>query len=97
MKKRIMVFDPIRFGTTIRPPLNAEYTLHLLLSKDERDAVIGDLIEDYGRILGRFGRVRADFWFYKQGLSLLWPLVRRAGLRIGTYLWLGNLVRRLLS
>jgi hypothetical protein len=80
-----------------RPPFNAEYLIYLLLRKEERDVVIGDLIEDYGKVLERFGKPRADFWFYKQVAGSLFPLLRRALFRIGALVWLGQVLRRLIS
>jgi hypothetical protein len=80
-----------------RPPFNAEYLLYLLLRKEERDVVIGDLIECYGKIRGRFSKRRADIWFYKQVAGSLLPLLRRALLRIGALVWLGQVLRRLIS
>jgi hypothetical protein len=80
-----------------RPPFNAEYVLHLLLRKDEREVVIGDLIEEYGNILERFNKHRADLWFYKQVAGSLLPLLRRALVRIGAFVWLGRILRRLIS
>jgi hypothetical protein len=71
--------------------------LYLLLKKDERDVVIGDLIEEYGKMVKRFTRRRADIWFYKQVIGSLWPLVRRALLRVGALVWVGRILRRLIS
>jgi hypothetical protein len=82
--------------TEPRPPFNAEYVLHLLLRKDERNVVIGDLIEGYGNILERFDKRRADLWFYKQVIGSLFPLLRRAVVKIGTLVWLGRVLRRLI-
>lgn len=82
---------------TGRPPFNAEYILHILLGRDERDVVIGDLIEGYGKVMVRFNKRRADIWFYKQVGGSLLPLLRRALLRIGTLVWLGRILRRLVS
>src|SRR5690348_16686499 len=45
-----------------RPPFEAEYVLYLILGKEERAAVIGDLVEEYRLILRRFGRRRANIW-----------------------------------
>jgi hypothetical protein len=80
-----------------RPPINAEYVLHLVLGKEEREAVIGDLVQEYGRIRQRFGRRNADIWFYKQVIWSLWPFLRRALVRLGTLVWIGRLLRRLNS
>lgn len=80
-----------------RPPMNAEYLLYLLLRKEEREAVIGDLIECYNRMLRRFDKHRADLWFYKQVVGSVFPLLRRSLLRIGALVWLGRILRRLIS
>ncbi|HXM48851.1 MAG TPA: hypothetical protein VN956_13495 [Pyrinomonadaceae bacterium] len=80
-----------------RPPFNAEYVLYLLLKKEEREILIGDLFESYGQIETRFNKRRADIWFYKQVACLVLPLLRRALLRIGALVWLGRMLRRLIS
>lgn len=80
-----------------RPPFNAEYILYLLLRKEDRCIVIGDLIEGYGQILHRFNKRRADIWFCKQVAGSLFPLLRRALLRVGALVWLGRVLRRLIS
>ena len=80
-----------------RPPFNAEYLLYLFLGKEEREAVIGDLLEEYSEILERFNKRRADIWFYKQVGGSLLPLLRRTILRIGAVVWLGRILRRLIS
>jgi hypothetical protein len=86
-----------RESTSPRPPLNAEYLLYLLLRGDEREALIGDLVEVYGQVLRRFGKRRADFWFCKQVFGSLWPLLRRTFLKISALVWLGRIVRRFIS
>jgi len=80
-----------------RPPFNAEYLLHILLPSEEREFVIGDLIEEYSQVFERFGKRRADTWFYKQVAGSLLPLLRRTILRIGALVWLGRILRRLIS
>jgi len=80
-----------------RPPLNAEYVLYLVLRREERDEIVGDLIEAYGKVIKRFDKRRADIWFYKQVLGSLFPLLRRQILRIGALVWLGRILRRLIS
>jgi hypothetical protein len=82
---------------TERPPQRAEYLLFLLLSRDERDVVTGDLFECYNRIVCRFGKRRADLWYYKQVVGSLWPLLRRAIVKIGALVWLGRVLKRLIS
>jgi hypothetical protein len=80
-----------------KPPFNAEYLLYLFLRREERDAVIGDLVECYGRVFRQFGKRRANIWFYKQVAVSLFPLLRRAILRIAAFAWLGRILRRLVS
>lgn len=80
-----------------RPPFNAEYLLYLLLRKEEREVVIGDLIEEYVDIERRFGERHANFWFYKQVAGSLWPLLRRTLLKLGALVWLDRVLRRLIS
>ena len=57
----------------------------------------GDLVEEYSRILERFNKRRADIWFYKQVVGSVFPLLRRALLRIGALVWLGRILRRFVS
>jgi len=73
-----------------RPPFNAEYLLHLILPKEERAAVIGDLVEEYRCIHRRFGRRHADIWFYKQVIMSVWPFVRFTVSRIAAFVWLSR-------
>ncbi len=86
-----------RRTATMRPPFNAEYVLYLLLRSEDRDAVIGDLIQCYGKVLERFNKRRADIWFYKQVAGSVLPLLRQATFRIGALVWLGRILRRLVS
>lgn len=79
-----------------KPPVNATYMLFLLLGRVEREVVIGDLVEEYAQIIERFGKFRADIWFYRQVIGSLWPLLRRAILKIGALVWLGRALRRLI-
>lgn len=80
-----------------RPPTRAEYVLYLVLGKQEREAVIGDLVEEYGCILQRFGKTKADICFCKQVIWSLWPFLRQAFVRIASLVWIGSLIRRLNS
>jgi len=95
--RREMRSESTKAPMTARPPFNAEYILYILLRREERDVVIGDLIEDYVRVLKRFNKRRADMWFYKQVGGSLFPLLRRALVRIGALVWLGRVLRRLIS
>jgi hypothetical protein len=82
---------------SLRPPFNAEYLLYFLLRREERDAVIGDLNECYETVCRLFNKRHADIWFYKQVVWSVFPLLRRGVLRIGAFVWLGRILRRLIS
>ena len=91
------VFERKDVSATAGPPFNAEYFLYFFLQRDERDVVIGDLVECYGQVFARFGKRRADNWFYKQVIGSLWPLFKRAVLKIGALVTLGRILRRFIS
>jgi hypothetical protein len=80
-----------------QPPLNAEFILHLLLNKDEQDAIIGDLIERYGSKARRMGVRRANLWFYMEIARTTWPLLKRIAVRASGLIALGEWVRRHVS
>lgn len=93
-----LVFRPTGNDKSLpRPPLNAEYLLYFVLPRDDREVVIGDLLESYGRLLRRFSKRRADFWYYKEVVASMFPLAGRALLKIGALVWLGRVLRRLIS
>ena len=90
-----LVEDVTKLVANPRPPALAEYVLHLVLGKEEREAVIGDLVQDYRHIRRRFGKRKADFWFHKQVIWSLWPFLRRAVVKSVALVWVGKLLRRL--
>jgi hypothetical protein len=85
-------FEP----SDLRPPVNAEYALHLILSRDEAEAQIGDLIERYNQKSDRFGPRRADWWFYCEAVRLLWPAIRRTVARVSGLVALAEWIRKYL-
>lgn len=60
------------------PPRLAEKTLLLILSKTERETLIGDLAEEWLEIQSVHGRGFANVWYWEQTVLSLWPLVRKA-------------------
>jgi hypothetical protein len=53
--------------TMANPPAVAQILLPLLVRVDAREAVSGDLLEEYREArLPRLGRRRADFWYWRQ-------------------------------
>lgn len=89
--------DDSRKEVRSMPPINAEYVLHLFLRRDEREALIGDLIERYVEKCDRFGKRRADFWFYMEVGRSLWPLLKRVVGRVSGLMALCEWIRRHVS
>jgi len=54
--------------------LNAEFLLYLFLDPTNCDAIVGDLEERYRKILGKFGKHRANFWYWTQAIRSVWPI-----------------------
>jgi hypothetical protein len=75
------------------PPRWSEYVLYLILPKEERETVPGDLVEEYRAvILPKFGATAARMWFVKQTLSSIWPFLKR---RVWKALGFASLLRLL--
>jgi hypothetical protein len=87
------------------PPRWAEAMLRSLLRPSDRESISGDLLEEY-RVAKRpaLGALRANAWYIKHVLSVLWRLVRWSALALvgltlvsvivkGIYLWYGSLVQ----
>jgi len=61
------------FSTTIRMPLDVSVFFRTLSSKEVSEALIGDLLEGYERVVIRRGRSGAILWFWRQVLTSLPP------------------------
>jgi hypothetical protein len=63
------------------PPRWAEALLRLLLRPSDRDAISGDLLEEY-RAARRpsLGALRANIWYLRHVVSMLWHLIRPCAL-----------------
>jgi hypothetical protein len=58
------------------PPHWAEALLRSLLRPSDRDAISGDLLEEYREVRRpSLGRLRADAWYAKHVFSVLWRLL----------------------
>lgn len=69
----------------------ADFVLRLLLSRRDRDAISGDLLETYREdILPSRGTLRARLWYCRQVLGFVTPAM--LGLAMGTVLGVLNLI-----
>jgi hypothetical protein len=67
-----------------RPPLNAEFLLHLVLPDHRIEDAIGDLDERFGKKVERLGIARANAWYYKQVACSTWPYAKAAARRMSS-------------
>lgn len=75
------------------PPNRAEQLLLLILSKPEREYLVGDLAEEFAEIGAKHGARYAKLWYYKQVAASAWPMVRKA-VKWGVWAWVGEWIRR---
>jgi hypothetical protein len=78
----------------VRPPMNAEFLLHLMLGADQREAAIGDFLELYWQRFDRFGERRARLWAYCEVVRMLWPVMKRVIAKFTGLVAAGEWVRR---
>lgn len=57
------------------PPKFAQYLLYLFVNKGNRDALLGDLEEEYWVVYDKFGPKRARFFYQVQVFKSIWPLI----------------------
>lgn len=87
------LLDPFSKAKASSPPLFGERLLLLVLSKEERVNIPGDLEEEYRGIAAKQGARYAKLWYYKQVVASGWPLIRKA-VRWGVIAWVGERIRR---
>jgi hypothetical protein len=61
--------------TAALPPSTPEFFLYLFMTPANCDALVGDLEERYKLIRKKFGRRRANFWYWTQTVRSLGPIV----------------------
>ena len=61
-------------GHTGRPPTTAEFLFYLFLDAANCDAIVGDLEERYPLIRSKFGKRRANFWYWTQAIRSVGPV-----------------------
>jgi hypothetical protein len=66
----------------VKPPIDAEFLFHLFMSPENCDSLVGDLEERYRLICKKFGRRRADFWYWSQTVRSLGPIVWAWGTKV---------------
>jgi hypothetical protein len=69
--------------TLVRPPVNFDFILYMLMPRADCEALIGDLEEQYRNLIERLGKRRADIWYGQQVLTSVWPLLSSSIRRLG--------------
>jgi hypothetical protein len=70
-----------------------ERMLLLVLTKEDRVNIPGDLEEEYRGIAAKHGARYAKLWYYKQVAESAWPMVRKA-VGLGVLAWVEEWIRR---
>ncbi len=65
-----------------QPPKIAEYLLFLFIPKQNRNAVLGDLEEDYHLAFEKYGLKKAQFFYWWQVVRSIWPLISAVVLKL---------------
>lgn len=76
-----------------RPPKYAEYLLYFFIPREQRAYTLGDLEQEYGEVLDKFGTHPARMFYWGQVGCSLWPYLQRAVRQARLLLWLINLIR----
>jgi hypothetical protein len=66
----------------LTPPPNAEFLFYLFMTPQNCDALVGDLEERYKLIHKKFGRRRANFWYWTQTVTSVGPIVWAWGKKV---------------
>jgi hypothetical protein len=77
--------EPVRTNRPLRrrrPSRAAEFILHLLMEPRSCDALVGDLNERHRFLRKRFGRRKANFWYWVQVFRSVGPIVWVGSIKI---------------
>jgi hypothetical protein len=95
---------PIRYHPIELAPSPPEFATYLLwylpMHKKTREAVMGDLEEEFSIVSQRFGRREAIIWYYYQVGASFWPFAVSGVKKLikwGVLGWIGEALRRFIS
>lgn len=58
------------------PPQFAKYLIYLLIPRNNREAILGDLEEDFHEVKREFGLRKAKFHYRVEVLRSIWPMIK---------------------
>jgi hypothetical protein len=76
------VYPNAASSDVLTPPVNAEFLFYLFMDAKNCDALVGDLQERYRLIHKTFGASKANFWYWRQAIQSVSPIVRAWGKKI---------------
>ncbi|MCQ8118212.1 permease prefix domain 2-containing transporter [Methylomonas rosea] len=76
-----------------KPPKIAEYILYLFIPKANRNAILGDLEEDYREVYKKFGLKKAQFFYWWQLIISIWPFISAGILKLTKLLYNGIITK----
>jgi len=77
------------------PPQLGERLLLLILTKEDRANIPGDLEEEFAQIAAKHGARFAKVWYYKQVATSTWPMIRKVA-KCGVLTIIGEWIRRIM-
>jgi hypothetical protein len=79
--------DPTNLDVAhMRPPQRAEFLLYLCLSRDDRECIPGDLLEEFtDRIVPRLGLKKGQWWYWAQVVRSIVPLLTQRLARLAKW------------
>jgi hypothetical protein len=60
---------------SLYPPINAEFLFYFFLDEQNCDALVGDLEERFKLMHKKFGKGKADFWYWTQAIRSVGPVM----------------------
>lgn len=87
--------------SNISPPKLAEYLLwYLPIDRKTREAIIGDIEEEFFLLCTNFDWRKATIWYYYQVGASFWPIIGtkiRKLIKLGVLGWFGYIIRHIIS
>lgn len=99
-RQKLIAEETVPAGSHAPHPLIQRLTsnlLRLFMSLDDREIIIGDLVEEYSDVYSRLGRRKTNRWFYKQVIGSILPVLYRAVINSKLVAWLARHIRRVVQ
>jgi len=75
LRRKLYLIFFKRSNTLCKPPTSAEFIARLFIPRENRDAILGDLEEDYHKHVEKLGERRAKLIYWADVIRSIWPFV----------------------